>query len=372
MASHPSRGFSLFQLLWSNLRARPLRTSVSVVGVALQIFLVLFIVGLTSGVIREWADRVEGVGADVLVQPPNASVFFALSGAVMEESLGSQLARVPGVEAVAPVLVMVETTKLNLIYGIDFDSFNSLSSGFEFLEGGPFTSDNQVIIDDIRARQSRLKLGDRIPLQGQEFTVCGIVVHGKGARFFIPLRKAQEIGGAEARVSLFYVRSNGDTEAAREAIAALLPSHRVRALEEYLTLMNSSNLPELRPFIRTMVVLGVIISFLVVLLTVYTTVLERTREIGILKALGASRSDIVGLILGETLAMALLGVVAGLAVTFGVKSLLAGAVPSLSVLISADWILRATLLAFLGASAGAIYPAFHAAGYDPVDALAYE
>ena len=372
MAREDSNGFSHLQLLWNNLRARPLRTAVSVVGVALQVFLVLFIVGLTSGVIREWAERVEGVGADILVQPPNASVFFALSGAVMEESLGEQLLRLPGVSAVAPVLVLVETKRFDLIYGIDYARFNSLSSGFQFFEGRPFQSDREVIIDDIKARQAGLKVGSRVTLLGQDFTVCGIVLHGKGARSFIPLRAAQEISRAEGRISLFYVRSDGDTEGARLEIAKVLPDHRVRALEEYLTLMNSANLPELKPFIRTMVALGVVISFLVVLLTVYTMVLERTREIGILKAIGYSRAGIVRLILGETLVMAALGVGLGVAATFGVKAVLAAAVPSLSVLITSDWILRAILLAFAGSSAGALYPAVHAAGCDPVDALAYE
>ncbi len=56
----------------------------TIVAIALQVFLALFIVGLSSGVVREWGKRVEGVGADLFVQPPNASIFFAFSRAVME------------------------------------------------------------------------------------------------------------------------------------------------------------------------------------------------------------------------------------------------------------------------------------------------
>jgi putative ABC transport system permease protein len=211
-----------------------------------------------------------------------------------------------------------------------------------------------------------------VSLLGHEFTISGIVEHGKGARYFVPLQTAQDVVGADKRVSMFYVRSKGDTEGTRAEIVKLLPNHRVRSMAEYLTLMNSANLPELKPFIRSMVGLGVAISFLVVLLTMYTMVLERTREIGILKALGLSRIDVLWLIVAETLLMAALGIALGLASTYVVRLVLKYAAPTLTVLISQDWIVRTTLLAVAGAVSGALYPAYRAAQYDPVDALAYE
>src|SRR5208282_6175131 len=113
--------------------------------------------------------------------------------------------------------------------------------------------------------------------------------------------------GAEHRVTLFYVRSTGNTEAARQEIVRRMPGYLVRSMQDYLTLMNSSNLPAMRPFLRVMILLGVSISFLVVLLTMHTMVLERTRDIGILKALGSSRLEICGMIVGETLVMVGLG-----------------------------------------------------------------
>ena len=372
MAQKNYNGFSMAQLLWSNLRARPLRTALSIVALAIQVFLVLFIVGLTTGVVSEWGKRVEGVGADILVQQPGSSIFFAMSSPVLQESLGERIARLPGVDEVSAVLIMMDTRAFTVIYGIDYSSFNALSKGFLFLNGHAFEGPNDAIVDDIFAESRHLKLGDKITVLNGEFTVVGIVAHGKGARVFIPLRTAQDIGGAEKRVSMFYVRSKGDTEATRATIVQLLPDYRIRSMAEYLTLMNSSNLPELRPFIRSFVGLGVAISFLVVLLTMHTMVLERTREIGILKALGASRIDILGLILGETMLMTAFGAVVGVASTYGLRAILQHTAPSLTVLIPEEWVLRAIFFAVLGAFAGAFYPAMRAAGFDPVDALAYE
>jgi putative ABC transport system permease protein len=171
---------------------------------------------------------------------------------------------------------------------------------------------------------------------------------------------------------MFYVRSKGDTEGTRAEILKLDLKNRVRSTSEYVTLMSSSNLPELRPFIRSMVGLGVVISFLVVLLNMHTMVMERTREVGILKALGFSRFDVVRMLLGEMLVLTLLGSGLGIALTFVTQAVLKETNPGLMILITAGWVFKALVLAVAGAALGAAYPAFRAASYDPVVALAYE
>jgi putative ABC transport system permease protein len=364
--------FSLLQMLRGNLSVRPIRSALAATAIAIQVILMLMIAGLTTGIFSEWGKRVEGVGADILVQPPNSSIFFALSSAVMQESVGDAIAGLPEVDEVAPTLILLDQKHFAVVYGIDYRRFSALSQGFLFRQGRPFAAPYEAIADDIVAQAQHLKVGSRVSLLNHEFTVSGIVAHGKGARFFVPLRTAQEISGAENRVSMFYVRSKGDTEAARAKIVKLLPQDRVRTTSEYITLMNSTNLPELKPFIRSMVGLGLIISFLVLLLTTHTMVLERTREIGILKALGFSRMGIVRLLLAETLVISVAGAVLGILITFAAQAILKQTSPALMILISPAWILSALGLALIGAAAGALYPAVRAAGYDPVVALAYE
>ncbi len=371
-AEHANPYFSRFQMLWGNLNARPVRSALTVAAIAIQVILILMIVGLTSGVVSEWGKRVEGVGADILVQPPNSSIFFALSSAVMQESVGNTIQALPGVDEVAPTLILVDQKNLTVVYGIDYQRFNALSQGFLYRAGRPFAAADEALADDVVGQTRHLKAGDSVSLLNHNFRICGIVAHGKGARFFIPLKTAQEIAGAEKHVSMFYVRSKGDTEGTREQIVKLLPQNRIRSTSEYLTLMNSSNLPELKPFIRTMVGLGLVISFLVVLLAMHTMVLERTREIGILKALGSSRLAIVGLLLTEMLVIGAAGSLLGIALTFLTEAVLKRTTPSLTILISPGWILSSVALALAGTAAGALYPAVRAAGYDPVDALAYE
>ena len=364
--------FSLLQMFWGSITARPLRSFLSVTAIAIQVILVLMIVGLTSGIISEWGKRVEGVGADIIVQPPNSSIFFAFVSVGMQESLGGQIAALSGVDEVAPTVILTEPKNLVMIYGIDYQRFNALSKGFLFRDGRPFEGRDEVIADDIIAQTRHLKVGSQITLLNHAFTVCGIVGHGKGARYFIPIRTAQEIAGAEKRVSMFYVRSKGDTEGTRAQILKLMPENSIRSLSEYVTLMTSSNLPQLRPFTRTMVALGIVVSFLVVLLNMHTMVMERTREIGILKALGFSRLDVVRMLLGETLILTLMGTGLGIALSFLTQAILKQTNPGLTILISPAWIFSAIALALVGAATGAVYPALRAASYDPVVALAYE
>ncbi|MFQ5926364.1 MAG: ABC transporter permease [Terriglobia bacterium] len=363
----------MHELIWANLKARPIRTALSVVAVALQVFLLLFMTGLTTGIAREWSERVRGIGADLLIQPPNSSLFLAFSRAVLPEKQAMRLARVEGIEVVSPAVAVVNTEGISLVYGIDFESYNRLGSGFLFHAGTPFEAAFDVIIDDVKARSQNYQVGDTVRgLLDADFRIVGIVEHGRGARYFIPLKTAQELLGVESRVSMFWVQTSGETEAVRQQLLRLLPRHQVRPMEEYRSLMVSNNLPAVRPFTRALILVGLLISFLVILLSMYTVVLERVREIGILKALGASRWNIAGLLMSESLAIAFLGLMVGIGSTYVVKSVVTSMRPTLSIVITGDWLVQALAVALVGCLLGSLYPALRAASTDAVAVLAYE
>src|ERR1700736_1655753 len=144
--------FSSLQMFWGSISTRPLRSSLSVIAIAIQVVLVLLIAGLTSGVISEWGKRVEGVGADIIVQPPNSSIFFAFSSAVMQESLGKEIGELRAVDEVAPTVILMEPKNLVIVYGIDYKHFNALSRGFLFRSGRPMERPDEVLADDIIAQ----------------------------------------------------------------------------------------------------------------------------------------------------------------------------------------------------------------------------
>jgi putative ABC transport system permease protein len=119
-------------------------------------------------------------------------------------------------------------------------------------------------------------------------------------------------------------------------------------------------------------VISIVISFLVILLAMYTAIIERTKEIGILKSLGATKAYIVKLIMQESLVLCVLGVFVGFGLSFLVKYLMHVYMPMTTVELRASWMLYAALLGFVGGTLGSLYPAFRAARQDPIKALMYE
>jgi putative ABC transport system permease protein len=267
------------------------------------------------------------------------------------------------------------TGGINVIYGIDMKSFERVSGGFVYHSGGPFTSPYDVVVDDLYAKANRLKVGETLSLLDHKFRVCGIVEHGKGARLFIPLETVQELAASHDKASIFFVKCTdpGYGDDVVNAIRRLLPpDYHVLSVREYMSMMTSNNLPGLNAFIEAMIAVAVGIGFLVIFLSMYTTITERTREIGILKSLGASKGYIIAAILREAALLCLAGIAAGIIGSVFAKRLILEQFPTLSVDLTVEWGMRAASLALAGCLIGAFYPALRAAQLDPVDALAYE
>jgi putative ABC transport system permease protein len=373
------------RMVVANLVHRPLRSIISIVAVAVEVTLILVIVSFALGMLKDAAERTRGIGADLMVQPPGSSNFTAFSGAPVSQKVAGILrAKVPHVTAAVPVITQVTTTgNLEVIYGMALppfgdaaDSFENVSGPLRYLEGGPFQKPNDIIVDDIFASSKQLHVGDSVKVLNQDFRIVGIVEHGKGARKFIPMSTLQELIGAQGKASIFYVKLDDPKYAdeAHRAINALpgMEQYVVRSMQEFMSLMTPEHVPGLSAFISVVVGVAVVIGFIVIFQAMYTAVMERTREIGILKSLGASKLYIIRLILRETILLAAVGVVAGIVVSYLASTTIVHYVPTLQVKIEKMWLLYATLIAFGGALLGALYPAFKAAQKDPIDALAYE
>lgn len=363
------------ELVVRNLLHRPLRTFIGIMAVAVEVALVVLIVGLTSGLLTETAKRIQGIGADVMLQPPAASIFLGFSGSPMPIKIGAKLQELKYVQAVAPALLQFNSTGgVEVIYGIDPDSFRAVSGGFVFLQGHDMEGPDDLLVDDWEARAKRIKVGDTYTLLNHDWHVVGIIEHGKGARLFVPITTLQELVGARDKASIFLLKCTRPehTDDVIEEIRAVLPGYTVRPLRDFLSLMTSTNIPGLETFIHAMIALAIAIGLLVIFLTMYTTVIERTRDIGVLKSIGANRAFIVRSLLAESAALCVFGIAAGIGLSYLVRAAFLAGFPTLSILITPDWILRAGGIALTGALLGASYPAWLASRKDPVEALSYD
>jgi putative ABC transport system permease protein len=363
------------QMVLNNVIHRPIRTIVSVLAVAVEVTLVIVIVGLTSGMVQETAKRIEGVGADVMLQPPSASVFLAFSGAPMPVRIGERLRQLKYVQSVAPVLLQFNSAGgIDVLYGIDPESFRAVSGGFVFLQGHDMTGPDDVLVDDFAARSKNIAVNSTYRLLDHDFHVAGIVEHGKGARIFVPMQTLQDLSGARDKASIFFLKCTREdhTAAVMDEMRAILPGYEIRPLKDFLSLMTSTTLPGLDAFVDSMIALAVAIGFLVIFLSMYTTVIERARDIGVLKSMGASNAYIVRALLMETAVICSAGIVAGIGMSYLTRAFFLSALPTLSILITPDWMVRSALIAVAGGLLGASYPAWLASRKDVIEALAYD
>ena len=358
-----------------NLLHRPLRTAIGVLAVGVEVALVVLIVGLTSGMLNEVARRIEGIGADIIVQPKEASIFFTFSASPMPVKIADKLTELKYVQSVAPALLQFNSSGgVDTIWGIDRQSFHDVSGGLIILEGRDMEDPDDILVDDWAAKAKRLKVGDTYNLLNHNWHVAAIVEHGKGARLFVPLATLQDLVAAHDKASIFLVKCTRPEHAddVMEEIHGALPGYTVRHLKDFMSLMTSANIPGLRTFINAMISLAVSIGLLVIFLTMYTTVIERTRDIGVLKSLGASKVFIIRALLSETAALCLIGILAGVGLSYVVRAAFLAGFPTLSILITPGWIARAGGIAMAGALIGACYPAWIATRKDPVEALSYD
>lgn len=365
------------RLVFGNVLHRPLRTIISVVAVAIEVIMILSIVAIMVGMLNNARNQTSGIGADIIVRPPNASFISSVGGAPVPAKIAGVLAKLPHVAVAAPAIADFNMSgSVETIWGIDFPSYNALRP-FIFLAGGPFKGPDDVIVDDLYSRSAKgRQVGDTIKLLNHEFRICGIVEHGKGGRVFLPIHTLGALMGSPENASVFYIRSDNlaNQGVIRQEIHAMpgLQNYQVQTLQEWMSMMTPEHLPGFNVALDTVITIAVIVGFLVIFQSLYTAVMERTREIGILKSMGASKFYILNVILREALLVAIAGIIVGIIgaqiLKFGLELHLA----KFSFQLTGMWRLYAALIALGGALLGALYPAWKAARKDPIDALAYE
>jgi putative ABC transport system permease protein len=366
------------KLILGNLVHRPLRSVISAFAVAIEVVMILSVVAIFYGILNGSRAQTTGIGMDMIVHPGAATSLMMTSSASADVRIAKVLDALPHVQVASPVNIKFTAgTSVENIYGIDFVTYNALRP-FVFLSGGPFRAPNDVIIDDLQAKSGKgLKVGDSIKVLSHAFTVCGIVEHGKGARKYIQLDTMDTLDNNPGKASMFYVRTENQPkyqEAVRDEILATdgLQDWSVQTVEEFLSTLTPDRLPGFNIALNVVISIATIIGFLVIFQSMYTAVMERTREIGILKSLGAGRLVIVSVVLRETMLLAIVGTTIGVAATYLLKNVLHNRFPTLSFEVTLAWVFNAILIALCGALFGALYPALKAARKDPIDALSYE
>lgn len=366
----------MLELVLANLKVRPFRTLISVVGVALGVVLVVLFTGLARGMANDMAKRAANWKAEILFTRPGAMELTS-SNASVSTTYSERLMQIDGVQSTVPVIryLTPDTSGrwgIRQLDGVEWQPFAEMN-GMEIIEGRGPQANDEVILDEREMLDGNLKLNDSIELfGGKHYKIVGVFSPPSGARIKMSLAAMQEAIEAPGKCTyiLVKVKDGADVNAVAARINETLPGNKINLTSD-LVIDAQDRIPALNTFLRVLVGLGAFVSTIFVLLSMYTTVTERRKEIGILKSLGASKVFIIRAIEGEAFMIGVFGVLLGLivsaAASFGI-----GRAFDLAFEFSSGWVVAAILIAICGSLIGALYPAWRASGIDPVEVMANE
>ncbi len=366
---------------WKNLLRRRLRTLLTLCGITMGIGAFVALVGFSRSFEHEWLRLYQNSGTDIAV------LQSSLFNSSLDESLGIKIKALPQVAAVAPLVfnLIDLTPDVNaLVYGWQADSYEMDS--LHFTAGTRFrASQPEVVLGDLLAQNLNKKPGDTITILGETFTITG-VFHGGTAletgAVIMPLDQMQNISSREGKVTAFHVRLRptpaGESyeeyvAQARTEIEALEPGIRAEAAAERASSNQIVDIAHSVAWGTSSIAL--LIGIVGIANTMAMSVFERTREIGVLRALGWKGRHVILLILTEAgvlgLAGGLLGILVGLGALW-VLSIMPQTASVVSISVSPVHLIESLFIAIGSGLVAGAYPAWRGARLSPVEALRYE
>ena len=356
---------------------RPARTVVSIMGIGIGILLIVLTIGLANGSLRERATREANVGAEIMLRAEGSVGLSGSDSLRLPVSMTADIEKVDGVAAAVPiaqntVAATEGITGSRLLDGVPYDKYASIV-GLQIMQGRKFVDgSNEMMADTAWLERRKLKIGDKFSIYEHDFEIVGTYEPSAGARIKIPLTTMQTQLGSGDKASTFLVKvKDGFTaETVRDNLRAKFPDIQIIRTSE-LEELYMQGIPALNVFLDVVVGVAGAISALIILLTMYTTVTERTRQIGVMKSLGMSKTRIGWTILQEALLLSFGGIVFGVLATVLLKYVFARWT-TLTVAIDPKTVITIVVVGMISGTIGALYPGLRAARLDAVEALNYD
>lgn len=365
----------MLELVFASLRVRPFRTALSILGVALGVVLVILFTGLARGMVNDVAKRAANWKAEIVFTRPGG-MDATSSNASVNTAYAARLREIEGVQSTVPVIRYVSPDMrgkwgIRQVEGVEWEPFAEMN-GMSLVAGRAPTALDEVIMDERQIEDEHLKIGDTYELfGGNQYRIVGIFSPPSGSRTKMSLAALQDVLQTDkCTYILIKVKDGEDPEKVAARINEALPGNKINLTRE-LVIDATERIPGLNTFLRVLVALGAFVSTIFVLLSMYTTITERRKEIGILKSLGASTGYIISSIEGEALVIGVLGVVFGFILAYSAAYVITHQY-HLAFEFSVGWVLTAVAIAIGGSLFGALYPAWRASGIDPVEVMVNE
>jgi len=348
--------------------------------------LTLGVIGITVGGIVALEAIIGGVSDMMMALSGDAEIMVRQDGiadtslSALDERIGDKIAVLPGVAHVSGLgftgTILPDSGTIFILFGYAPNEYGIQQ--FNVVEGEPLTNNRQILLGRMMSNALHKSVGDTVEVGGSRFREVGI--YESGATWeemggVISLRDAQSYMGRPRKVTMYMVKVDDPSRAPGivERINAELPDAHANLSGDFVEQM--PDMQAMDAMMGAISFLAIAVGGIGVLNTMLMSVLERTREIGVLRALGWRRRRVLGMIINESLLLGLIGGVVGILVAFGLTFLFS-LIPMFGSMLSAQWDLiifaRALTVALLLGVLGGLYPAYRATRLQPVEALRYE
>ncbi len=399
-----------FKIALRNLRSRSLRSWLTVLGIVIGIFLVISLLSLSEGLKKSVMHELNMMGGDMIIVYPGDMgdmITNMIGGMELKDRDIDAIKRAEGVDVVlempwsATVVRHYQETEVSLMYGIDFDEGLSVlrdNMGWEIVQGEfPRPGRRELMVGNLVPKDTfpEMLYGDKVTIHGKEFTVTG-VLRSLGNRqddltIAMELEEFRNITGKRegSPIVMARIKNGYDANIVAQNIEQELEQSMVRRKDEdrpSFSVMTSDTVTDMVDGVMGIIQLAVVafasIAIIVggigIMNTMYTSVKERTKEIGILKAVGAKRKDITSIFLFEAGIIGIIGgiggVILGISLAMFVEFYFSHSHPLfyLEAHISIWLVLFGLAFSFIIGCLSGFFPARQGAKMKPVDALRYE
>ena len=366
----------MLELVFANLRVRPFRTLISVIGVALGVVLVVLFTGLARGMMNDMTKRATNWKAEILFRRPGGMDMMS-SNVAVNVQYATKIREIDGVQSTVPVIRYITSDNkgswgIRQLDGVEWQPFADMN-GISIVEGRAAVASDEIVMDEREITDGHLKVGDSYELfGGKQYTITGVFSPPSGARIKMSLAAMQDALQTADKCTYILVKlkDGADVDMVAAKINEVLPGNKIDLSRDLVT-DAQERIPALNTFLRVLVALGALVSTIFVLLSMYTTITERRKEIGILKSLGASKGFIIKVIEGEAFMIGIFGIILGGAASV-ISSYLIARSFNLQFEFSRGWVISAIAIAIGGSLVGALYPAWRASTIDPVEVMVNE
>ena len=366
-----------------NLLRRKIRTLLTVLGISIGVAAIVALSALAAGLETGYNAMLTGSKADLILSQPNT---FDISYSSIDESVGAELLAAPEVAEVSGMIqgfTQAEGEPIFFVFGYPKDSF--ILGRFQIVDGVDLNSreaqkarPKPILLGSSAAEVLDKGIGDTLRITGSAFRIVGIYQTGdifEDSGAILDLSEAQALVGKPRQVSLFYIRLKDTSLSQRffKRVERLYPDLSLSGIQEFADQQSMSDM--LRGYVWAIGGLAIVIGGVGMMNAQLMSVMERTREIGVFRAVGWSKMRVMWLILGESIAVSIIGGVIGVGLGWLLLYLLSGQTVLLgggTSSINADLLIQAFSIVILLGLVGGLYPAWRASRMQPVEALQYE